>query len=90
MLRRTQNGSLAYYPSEVDKIIPLKDRSIPYRIMTKFRFLLKREYFSPGMIFISLLGYEIATVLASILLIGGLVHQLSDFIELRKKIDITY
>ena len=90
MLRRTQNGSLAYYPSEVDKIVPVKYRSFPYRIMTKFRFLLKREYFSPGMILISLLGYEIATVLASILLIGGLIHQLSDFIELRKKIDITY
>jgi phosphatidylglycerophosphate synthase len=90
MLRRTQNGSLAYYPSEVDKIVPLKDRSLGYRMMTKFRFLLKREFFSPGMILISLLGYETATVLASILLIGGLIHQLSDFIELRKKIDITY
>ena len=90
MLRRTQNGSLAYYPSEVDKIIPLKDRSFTYRIMTKFRFLLKREFFSPGMILISLIGYETATILASVLLIGGLLHQVSDFIELRKKIDITY
>ncbi len=90
MLRRTQNGSLAYYPSEVDKIVPLKDRSFTYRIMTKFRFLLKREFFSPGMILISLIGYETATILASVLLIGGLLHQVSDFIELRKKIDITY
>ena len=90
MLRRTQNGSLAYYPSEVDKIVPLKDRSFTYRIMTKFRFLLKREFFSPGMILVSLIGYETATILASTLLIGGLLHQVSDFIELRKKIDITY
>ncbi len=90
MLRRTENGSLAYYPSEVDKIVPLEDRSLSYRIITKFRFLLKREFFSPAMIVISLVGYETATVLASVLLIGGLLHQVSDFIELRKKIDITY
>lgn len=90
MLRRTQNGSLAYYPSEVDKIIPLEDRSFSYRIITKFRFLLKREFFSPAMIIISLIGYETATILASTLLIGGLLHQVSDFIQLRKKIDITY
>ncbi|NSW88995.1 CDP-alcohol phosphatidyltransferase family protein [bacterium] len=90
MLRRTENGSLAYYPSEVDKIVPLEDRSLSYRIITRFRFLLKREFFSPAMIIISLIGYETATVLASVLLIGGLLHQVSDFIELRKKIDITY
>jgi phosphatidylglycerophosphate synthase len=90
MLRRTQNGSLAYYPSEVDKIVPIKSRSFGYRIMTKFRFLLKREFFSPGMIIVALMGYEVATVLASVLLVGGLLHQVSDFIEVRKKIDITY
>lgn len=90
MLRRTENGSLAYYPSEVDKIVPLEERSLIYRMITKFRFLLKREFFSPAMIGISLIGYETATILASILLIGGLLHQVSDFIELRKKIDITY
>ncbi len=75
---------------QIYKIVPLEDRSLSYRIITRFRFLLKREFFSPAMIIISLIGYETATVLASVLLIGGLLHQVSDFIELRKKIDITY
>ncbi|MBT3445252.1 CDP-alcohol phosphatidyltransferase family protein [bacterium] len=90
MLRRTKNGSLAYYPSEVDKIVPMKSRSFIYKAMSKCRFLLKREFFSPAMILVILIGYETATILTTVFLLGGLIHQTCDYAALRKKIDITY
>ena len=58
--------------------------------MAKFRFLLKREYFCPGMILAALIGYEFATIASFTLLFFGLTHLVSDFLEVRKKIDITY
>ena len=90
MIRRTKNGSLAYYPKEVDSIIPVNKRSLFYRFISKFRFLLKREYFSPGMIFVSLIGYEFAIIISFILLFFALIHLTSDYLEMNKKIDITY
>jgi phosphatidylglycerophosphate synthase len=90
MIRRTKNGSLAYYPSEIDKITSIERRSFFYRLMAKFRFLLKREYFCPGMILVALIGYEFATIASFTLLFFGLTHLVSDFLEVRKKIDITY
>ena len=90
MIRRTKNGSLAYYPSEIDKITSIKKRSPIYRLMAKFRFLLKREYFCPGMILIAPIGYEFVTIASFTLLFFGLIHLASDFLEVRKKIDITY
>jgi phosphatidylglycerophosphate synthase len=90
MIRRTKNGSLAYYPSEIDKITSIKRRSPIYRFMAQFRFLLKREYFCPGMILIAPIGYEFVTIVSFTLLFFGLIHLASDFLEVRKKIDITY
>lgn len=90
MIRRTKNGSLAYYPSEIDKITSIKRRSPIYRLMAQFRFLLKREYFCPGMILIAPMGYEFVTIASFTLLFFGLIHLASDFLEVRKKIDITY
>ncbi|MEE2975380.1 MAG: CDP-alcohol phosphatidyltransferase family protein [Thermodesulfobacteriota bacterium] len=90
MLRRTKNGSLAYYPLEIDRIVPLENRSLFYKIMTKFRFLAKREFFSPAMIIVSLIGYEFATLMAFVILFFGIIHLAADFLEARKRIDITY
>ena len=90
MIKRTKNGSLAYYPKEVDNIVPISKRSIFYRLISKFRFLLKREYFSPGMIFIVLIGYEFAIIASFILLFFALIHLASDFLEINRKIEITY
>ena len=90
MVRRAKNGSLACYPKEVDSIIPVNKRSLFYRFISKFRFLLKREYFSPGMIFVSLIGYEFAIIISFILLFFALIHLASDYLEMNKKIDITY
>jgi len=90
MIRRAKNGSLAYYPSEIDKITSIKRRSPIYRLMAQFRFLLKREYFCPGMILIAPIGYEFTIIASFALLFFGLIHLASDFLEVRKKIDITY
>ncbi|GIR29154.1 hypothetical protein CM15mP43_07780 [bacterium] len=90
MIRRTSNGSLAYYPGEVDKRVPLNERSFLYRLISKYRFVLKREFFSPAMIFGSLLGYKFLAITALILFIFGLYHQVSDYIALRERTDITY
>ncbi len=90
MIRRTSNGSLAYYPGEVDKRVPIEERSLFYRLISKYRFLLKREFFSPAMIFGSFLGYKFLAITALILFIFGLYHQVSDYIALKEKTDITY
>ena len=45
MIRRTSNGSLAYYPGEVDKRVPLNERSFLYRLISKYRFVLKENFF---------------------------------------------
>ena len=58
--------------------------------MTKFRFLAKREFFSPAMIIVSLIGYEFATLMAFVILFFGIIHLAADFLEARKRIDITY
>lgn len=90
MIRRTSNGSLAYYPGEVDKRVAIEERSLFYRLISKYRFLLKREFFSPAMIFGSFLGYKFLAITALILFIFGLYHQVSDYIALKEKTDITY
>tara|TARA_B100000131_G_scaffold117769_1_gene114559 strand:- start:10537 stop:11769 length:1233 start_codon:yes stop_codon:yes gene_type:complete len=90
MIRRTSNGSLAYYPGEVDKRVPLHERSLLYRTISKYRFVLKREFFSPAMIFGSILGYKFLATTALVLFTFGLYHQVSDYIALREKSDITY
>ena len=90
MIRRTSNGSLAYYPGEVDKRVPIKERSFFYRVISKYRFMLKREFFSPAMIFGSLLGYKVLAIVTLILFIFGLYHQVSDYLALKERTDITY
>ena len=71
MIRRTSNGSLAYYPGEVDKRVPLNERSFLYRLISKYRFVLKREFFSPAMIFGSLLGYKFLAILITLGVLTG-------------------
>ena len=39
MIKRTKNGSLAYYSKEIDNIVPISKRSFFYRFISKFRFL---------------------------------------------------
>jgi len=90
MIRRTSNGSLAYYPGEVDKRVPIQERSLFYRLISKYRFLLKREFFSPAMIFGSFLGYKFLAITSLILFVFGLYHQVSDYLALKEKTDITY
>lgn len=90
MIRRTKNGSLAYYPLEIDRIIPVKKRSLFYKLMAKFRFLAKREFFSPAMLVVAVIGYEFATLAAFVILFFGIIHLAADFLEARKRIDITY
>ena len=59
-------------------------------IDSKYRFVLKREFFSPAMIFGSILGYKFLATTALVLFTFGLYHQVSDYIALREKSDITY
>ncbi|MGI9535088.1 MAG: hypothetical protein ACR2NW_09060, partial [Thermodesulfobacteriota bacterium] len=75
------SGSMVNYPSTIDKMFPVENRSIFYKLIVMVRPLIQREYFAFIILLASVFGgYLPVLLITSFTLCLLAIHLFDDFI----------
>lgn len=83
LAKYARSGSMVSYTKEIDKIIPIRQRTPLYRLIIKLRPMMKREFFSLVFLIAAIIGgYQWVLGLTSLGLVLSFVHQVDDVIKI--------
>lgn len=81
----SNSGSMVSYPSTIDKLVPLEQRSLIYKLIYQIRPLLQREYLAFIIFIASIIGGYILVLSITTLTLGlAAIHFYDDIIMISK------
>lgn len=83
--RYADSGSMVSYPSIVDELFPLRERSFLYKLVYRVRPLIQREYFAFIILLASVFGgYPLVLGITSLSLVLVAIHLFDDFLMTKR------
>lgn len=85
LVKYANSGSMVAYPKNIDKLIPVEERTIVHKLIIKLRPMMTRAFFSPVFLIAAILGgYPWVLSLTTLGLSLALAHQIDDLIKLQR------
>jgi len=76
-----ESGSMVTYPSTIDRLFPIEQRSLLYKLVFRIRPLIQREYFASFILIASVIGgYSLVLGITSVSLVLAAIHLFDDYL----------